>query len=139
MQAAASLVGAPLGHDFCAISLSDILKPWSAIEQRLAAAAQGDFVIAFYNPISSQRTWQLAKAKEILLQYRAPHTPVVLARNVGRPGQYSSIKTLGELVSEDADMRTMILIGSSKTRIIHQPHQKDWVYTPRHYEADGVE
>jgi cobalt-precorrin 5A hydrolase / precorrin-3B C17-methyltransferase len=139
MQAAASLVGAPLGHDFCAISLSDILKPWSAIEQRLSAAAQGDFVIAFYNPISSQRTWQLEKAKEILLQYRAPNTPVVLARNVGRPGQYSIVKTLGELVSEDADMRTMILIGSSKTRIIHQPHQKDWVYTPRHYEATEVE
>jgi cobalt-precorrin 5A hydrolase / precorrin-3B C17-methyltransferase len=139
MQAAASLVGAPLGHDFCAISLSDILKPWSAIEQRLTAAAQGDFVIAFYNPISSQRTWQLAKAQEILLQYRAPNTPVVLARNVGRPGQYSIVKTLGELVSEDADMRTMILIGSSKTRIIRQPHQKDWVYTPRHYEADVIE
>jgi cobalt-precorrin 5A hydrolase / precorrin-3B C17-methyltransferase len=134
MQAAASLVGAPLGHDFCAISLSDILKPWNAIEQRLTAAAQGDFIIAFYNPISSQRTWQLAKAKEVLLQWRTPQTPVILARNVGRPGQSVVIKTLGELVSEDADMRTMILIGSSKTRIIQQPHQKDWVYTPRHYE-----
>ncbi len=138
MQAAASLVGAPLGHDFCAISLSDILKPWSAIEQRLAAAAQGDFVIAFYNPISSQRTWQLAKAKEILLKWRKLDTPVVLARNVGRPGQSSIVKTLGNLVSEDADMRTMILIGSSKTRLIQQPHQKTWVYTPRHYEVDKI-
>jgi cobalt-precorrin 5A hydrolase / precorrin-3B C17-methyltransferase len=133
MQAAASLVGAPLGHDFCAISLSDILKPWSAIEQRLTAAAQGDFVIAFYNPISSQRTWQLAQAREILLRWRQPDTPVVLARNVGRPGQSAIVKTLGELVSADADMRTMILIGSSKTRVIQQPHQKAWVYTPRHY------
>jgi cobalt-precorrin 5A hydrolase / precorrin-3B C17-methyltransferase len=139
MQAAASLVGAPLGHDFCAISLSDILKPWSAIEQRLTAAAQGDFVIAFYNPISSQRTWQLAKAKELLLQWRNPETPVILARNVGRSGQSTIVKTLGELVSEDADMRTMILIGSSKTRVIQQPHQKDWVYTPRHYETEKSE
>jgi cobalt-precorrin 5A hydrolase/precorrin-3B C17-methyltransferase len=135
MQAAASLLGAPLGHDFCAISLSDILKPWEAIEQRLTAAAQGDFVIAFYNPISSQRTWQLAQAKKILLQWRKPETPVVLARNVGRPGQLMIVKTLGELVSEDADMRTMILIGSSKTRLIQQPHQKTWVYTPRHYDT----
>lgn len=133
MQAAASLVGAPLGHDFCAISLSDILKPWSAIEQRLTAAAQGDFVIAFYNPISSQRTWQLEQAKELLLQWREPHTPVVLARNVGRPGQSVIIKTLGDLASTDADMRTMILVGSSKTRLIQQPHQKAWLYTPRHY------
>ena len=139
MQAAAALVGAPLGHDFCAISLSDILKPWSAIEQRLTAAAQGDFVIAFYNPISSHRTWQLAKAKEILLKWRNPDTPIVLARNVGRSGQSSIVKTLGDLVSEDADMRTMILIGSSKTRLIQQPHQKTWVYTPRHYETDKSE
>ncbi len=137
MQAAASLVGAPLGHDFCAISLSDILKPWSAIEQRLTAAAQGDFVIAFYNPISSQRTWQLVKAKEILLKWRKSDTPVVLARNVGRPGQSSIVKTLGDLVSEDADMRTMILIGSSKTRLIQQPRQKTWVYTPRHYHGSS--
>jgi cobalt-precorrin 5A hydrolase / precorrin-3B C17-methyltransferase len=134
MQAAASLVGAPLGHDFCAISLSDILKPWQVIEQRLAAVAQGDFVIAFYNPISSQRTWQLEQAKAILLQWRKPTTPIILARNVGRPGQSVVVKTLGELASTDADMRTMILIGSSKTLVIQQPHQKPWVYTPRHYE-----
>ncbi len=134
MQAAASLVGAPLGHDFCAISLSDILKPWQAIEQRLAAAAQGDFVIAFYNPISSQRTWQLEQAKAILLQWRKPSTPVILARNVGRSGQSVVVKTLGELASADADMRTIILIGSSKTRVVQQPHQKPWVYTPRYYE-----
>ncbi len=134
MQAAASLVGAPLGHDFCVISLSDILKPWQAIEQRLTAAAQGDFVIAFYNPISTQRTWQLEQAKAVLLQWRKPETPVILARNIGRSEQSVVVKTLGELASTDADMRTMILVGSSKTRIIQQPHQKSWVYTPRHYD-----
>ena len=78
MQAAAAAIGAPLGHDFCAISLSDILKPWSIIEQRIAAAAQADFVIAFYNPVSKERTWQLTEARNILLQYRTPDTPVVL-------------------------------------------------------------
>ena len=87
MQAAAAAIGAPLGHDFCAISLSDILKPWSAIEQRIAAAAEADFVIAFYNPVSKERTWQLAEARNILLRHRTPDTPVVLARNLGRPGQ----------------------------------------------------
>lgn len=132
MQAAAASVGAPLGHDFCVISLSDILKPWEVITQRLAAVAQADLVIAIYNPVSQQRTWQLAKAQEILLQWRSPNTPVVLARNLGRSGQTVQVKTLGELNTSDADMRTVILIGSSKTRIIQQG-EKSWVYTPRHY------
>jgi cobalt-precorrin 5A hydrolase / precorrin-3B C17-methyltransferase len=134
MQAAAALVGAPLGHDFCVISLSDILKPWTEIERRLELAAQGDFVIALYNPISSQRTWQLDKAIELLLRHRSADVPVVLAKDVGRAGQRIVTKTLGTLVGSDADMRTAILIGSSKTRTIHQPHQKTWIYTPRHYE-----
>ena len=132
MQAAAATVGAPLGHDFCAISLSDILKPWDIIEQRIAAAAKADFVIAFYNPISKQRTWQLAAAKEILLKMREPSTPVVLARNLGRSGQSVKVCTLSEFIPEDADMRTIILIGSSKTRTITHMHKK-WVYTPRRY------
>lgn len=132
MQAAAAMVGAPLGHDFCVISLSDILKPWEVITQRLEAVAQADFVIAIYNPVSQQRTWQLAKAKEILLKWRSPDTPVVLARNLGRSGQTVIVKPLGEVAIEDADMRTVILIGSSKTRTIHQG-EKSWVYTPRHY------
>lgn len=132
MQAAAAAVGAPLGHDFCVISLSDILKPWEVITQRLGAVAQADLVIAIYNPVSQQRTWQLAKAKEILLEWRSPDTPVVLARNLGRSGQTVVVKTLGELAIADADMRTVILIGSSKTRIIQQG-KKSWVYTPRHY------
>ena len=134
MQAAAALVGAPLGHDFCVISLSDILKPWAEIERRLELAAQGDFVIALYNPISSQRTWQLDRAIELLLRYRSAAVPVILAKDVGRPGQRIVTKTLGTVVGSDADMRTAILIGSSKTRTIQQSHQKTWIYTPRHYE-----
>ncbi len=132
MQAAAATVGAPLGHDFCAISLSDILKSWEIIAQRISLAAQADLVIAFYNPVSKQRTWQLEKAKEILLQWRLPQTPVVLARNLGRKGQTVTIKCLGELAVNDADMGTVILVGSSKTRLIQQGDKK-WIYTPRHY------
>ncbi len=137
MQAAAATVGAPLGHDFCAISLSDILKPWAAIAQRIELAAQADFAIAFYNPVSKQRTWQLEKAKEILLQWRAPETPIVLARNLGRPGQQVTVKYLTELTTNDADMRTVILIGSSKTRLVAQGEKKQWVYTPRHYQISS--
>jgi cobalt-precorrin 5A hydrolase / precorrin-3B C17-methyltransferase len=133
MQAAASQIGAPIGHDFCAISLSDILKPWEIIEQRIADAAKADFVIAFYNPISSQRRWQLEKAKETLLQYRHRETPIVLAENVGRSGQTVRIKQLGDLHNEDANMRTILLIGSSKTRVFSQG-EKQWVYTPRRYD-----
>jgi len=133
MQAAAAAIGAPLGHDFCAISLSDILKPWSAIEQRLTAAAQADFVIAFYNPVSLQRTWQLAAACEILLKWRDGSTPVVLGKNLGRPGQTVKTLSLAKLKPEDADMRTVIIIGSSKTRTI-QRNSGSWVYTPRTYQ-----
>jgi cobalt-precorrin 5A hydrolase / precorrin-3B C17-methyltransferase len=134
MQAAASQIGAPIGHDFCTISLSDILKPWAVIEHRILAAAQADLVIAFYNPISSQRTWQLAKAKELLMQVRSPQTPVILARNVGRAKQAIVVTTLDQFQPTDADMRTLILIGSSKTQIIQRPYKKVWVYTPRWYE-----
>jgi cobalt-precorrin 5A hydrolase/precorrin-3B C17-methyltransferase len=135
MQAAAAHVGAPLGHDFCAISLSDILKPWSVIAQRLAAAAQADFVMALYNPVSTQRTWQLQKAKEIVLQWRAPHTPVVIARNLGRPGQEVIIKPLDQLAATDADMRTVLLLGSRQTRMLQRQDGRTWVYTPRRYAA----
>lgn len=134
MQAAAAQVGAPLGHDFCTISLSDILKPWEIIADRICAAAQADFAIAFYNPISKTRTWQLEKAKHLLLNYRSPDTPIVLARNLGRPGQQTQVKRLGDLSIDDADMRTVILIGSSKTRSIPRPDGNVWVYTPRRYD-----
>lgn len=133
MQAAAAAIGAPLGHDFCAISLSDILKPWETIAQRIAAAAQADFVIAFYNPISTQRTWQLTEAQTILLQWRLPETPVVLARNMGRSAEHIEVVSLDQLSQSQADMRTVILIGSSKTRIIQRDNGKVWVYTPRSY------
>jgi cobalt-precorrin 5A hydrolase / precorrin-3B C17-methyltransferase len=87
MQASAA---APLGHNFCAISFSDILKPWSVIAERIDAAARADFIIAFYNPVSKQRTWQLEKAQEIILGWRSPETPVILARNLGRKGQFTA-------------------------------------------------
>jgi cobalt-precorrin 5A hydrolase / precorrin-3B C17-methyltransferase len=134
MQAAAAVVGAPLGHDFCAISLSDILKPWEIVERRIAAAAEADFAIAFYNPVSSQRSWQLAAAKEILLKFRSPTTTVVLARNLGRSGQQVQVITLAELTPASADMRTVILIGSSQTRIVPRADGGSWVYTPRSYQ-----
>ncbi|MFO8040566.1 MAG: precorrin-3B C(17)-methyltransferase [Sodalinema sp.] len=133
MQAAAAQVGAPLGHDFAVISLSDILKPWSVVESRLRAAAQGDFAIALYNPVSKQRTWQLDRARELLLEWRSPATPVVLARNLGRVGQGVRVKPLAEVTAGDADMRTVILIGSSQTRQVQSGEGRPWVYTPRTY------
>jgi cobalt-precorrin 5A hydrolase / precorrin-3B C17-methyltransferase len=136
VQAAASRIGAPIGHDFCLISLSDILKPWEIIEKRIAAAAQADFVIAFYNPVSKQRTWQLERTREILLQWRSPDTPVVLAKNVGRQGESVQVRSLSQLSAAEVDMRTLVLVGSSQTRAIEHP-QQIWVYTPRRYE--GVE
>lgn len=134
MQAAAAAVGAPLGHDFCAISLSDILKPWEVVAARIASAAEADLAIAFYNPISSQRSWQLTAAKEILLNYRSSTTPVILARNLGRSGQEVNVIKLSELAPESADMRTVILIGSSQTKLIPRADGSNWVYTPRSYQ-----
>jgi cobalt-precorrin 5A hydrolase / precorrin-3B C17-methyltransferase len=134
MQAAAARIGAPLGHDFCTISLSDILKPWSIVEQRIHAAASADFVIAFYNPVSKERTWQLTAARDILLRYRHPQTPVVFARNLGRNGEIVRVSTLEHLTSELADMRTVILIGSSRTRVVQKYDGSCWVYTPRRYD-----
>jgi cobalt-precorrin 5A hydrolase/precorrin-3B C17-methyltransferase len=137
MQAAAAAVGAPLGHDFCAISLSDILKPWSVIERRIMAAAQADFAIAFYNPASQQRTEQLQRALEILLQWRSPETPVILARSLGRPGAMVKVTSLAKLMPEAVNMQTILLIGSSQTRIFGRSQQEQWVYTPRHYSIES--
>ncbi|MCU0541617.1 MAG: precorrin-3B C(17)-methyltransferase [Oscillatoriaceae cyanobacterium Prado104] len=135
MQAAAAAAGAPLGHDFCVISLSDILKPWEVIEGRISAAAIADFAIAFYNPASKQRQWQLARAIEILLQHRDAETPVILGRNLGRPGESVRVCQLGEFQATDADMRTVVIVGSSQTRIVPRKYGGDWVYTPRRYEG----
>jgi cobalt-precorrin 5A hydrolase/precorrin-3B C17-methyltransferase len=133
MQTAAARIGAPLGHDFCAISLSDLLTPWEAIEQRLLTAAAGDFVVAFYNPVSQRRRTQLAAAKEILLRHRPVDTPVVLARNLGRDGETVAVVTLSDLKVEDVDMLTLVIVGSSATRAVQRPDGGQWVYTPRGY------
>ncbi len=130
--ATAAQAGAPLGHDFCMLSLSDNLKPWSIIEKRLRHAAQADLVMAFYNPISRARPWQLDKALDIVREYRAADTPVVLGRDIGRPGGTLRTVTLAELHSADVDMRTMVIVGSSTTRRFSKGAQ--WVYTPRWYQ-----
>ena len=133
MQTAAARIGAPLGHDFCAISLSDLLTPWDVIERRIRAAAEGDFVIAFYNPVSRRRTHQLAAARDILLTQRPADTPVVLARNLGREGEVVSVVDLGDLRADGIDMLTLVLVGSSLTRRVERRSGVAWVYTPRGY------
>jgi cobalt-precorrin 5A hydrolase/precorrin-3B C17-methyltransferase len=134
LQAAAARVGAPLGHDFCAISLSDLLTPWADIERRLAAAAAADFVVALYNPVSKRRRAHLVTARDILLQSRPAETPVVLARNLGRQGETVDVIRLDELHPERVDMLTLVLVGSSRTRLIERGVNR-WVYTPRGYSA----
>ncbi|WP_349976264.1 precorrin-3B C(17)-methyltransferase [Pseudomonas sp. WHRI 8519] len=131
--ATAAQAGAPLGHDFCVMSLSDNLKPWSTIEHRLGLAAQADLVLAFYNPISRSRPWQLGRALEIVRQHRDGDTPVVLGRDIGRPGQTLKVVTLAELMPEMVDMRTMVLVGSSTTCTFARAEGGQWVYTPRWY------
>jgi cobalt-precorrin 5A hydrolase/precorrin-3B C17-methyltransferase len=131
--ATAALAGAPLGHDFCVMSLSDNLKPWSIIETRLELACQADLALAFYNPISKARPLQLGKALEIVRRHRDPHTPVTLGRDVGRPGQQLTITTLGELTANQVDSRTMVLVGSSTTCAFAKADGGQWVYTPRWY------
>ena len=131
MQAAAARVGAPLGHDFCAISLSDLLTPWATIEARIRAAAQGDFVIALYNPRSRRRPGRLAEAAAILLANRPPGTPCVIARNLGRAGETQRILRLDELAQADADMLSLVLVGSRQTRLM--PGGPPRLYTPRGY------
>lgn len=131
--ATAAQAGAPLGHDFCVMSLSDNLKPWSIIEQRLDLASQADLALAFYNPISRARPWQLGRALEIVAQHRSAETPVVLGRDIGRPGQTLRVITLGQLTPEQVDMRTMVLIGSSTTCVFPRAGGGEWVYTPRWY------
>ena len=138
LQAAAARSGAPLGHDFCTISLSDLLTPWDAIERRIRAAADGDFVVAFYNPVSMRRTWQLAKARDILLDARPGATPVILARNLGRDGEQVRTVTLDALDFADVDMLTVVLVGSSETRAVARGDGRHWVYTPRGYAGKNT-
>jgi cobalt-precorrin 5A hydrolase/precorrin-3B C17-methyltransferase len=138
MQTAAARLGAPLGHDFCAISLSDLLTPWPVIEQRLRAAAAGDFVVAFYNPVSQRRRTQLASARTILLAARPHETPVAIARNLGREGERVTVTTLAALDPNNVDMLSLVLVGSSTTRRVSRPDGGEWLYTPRGYEAKQV-
>jgi precorrin-3B C17-methyltransferase len=135
MHAAAARLGAPLGHDFCAISLSDNLKPWSIIERRLIAAAEGDFVIALYNPASRARPAQIHDAFGILRRRKTAATPVAFARAVGRPDEHITLTTLGEADPGIVDMSTLVLIGSSETRLIARDGKPPWLLSPRSYGA----
>lgn len=132
MQAGAASIGAMLGHDFCTISLSDLLTPWQTIEKRLHACGQGDFVVSFYNPRSKKRDWQINTARDILLRYRPKNTPVLLGRQLSREDESITITTLEQLHSDDVDMFTLVSVGNSESRHI-QYEDKQWVYTPRGY------
>ncbi|WP_213879615.1 precorrin-3B C(17)-methyltransferase [Pseudomonas sp. dw_358] len=131
--ATAAQAGAPLGHDFCVLSLSDNLKPWAIIEKRLELACQADLALAFYNPISRSRPWQLGRALEIVAAHRDGMTPVVLGRDIGRPGQTLRTTTLERLTPDQVDMRTMVLVGSSTTCVFPRADGGSWTYTPRWY------
>ena len=128
-QAVAARVGAPLGHDYAMISLSDRLKPWEVVERRLAAVADADMAMALYNPGSRSRTWQVEAARDLLLKYRDPSTPVIVGRDVDGPEESVRVVRLADLVPSEVDMRTLLIVGSSSTR---------WpatgtVYTPRRH------
>ncbi|WP_418005707.1 precorrin-2 C(20)-methyltransferase [Mycobacterium sp. PDNC021] len=131
-QAVASRVGAPLGHDYAVISLSDRLKPWDIIAERLTAAARADLVLAIYNPASKTRTWQVAAMQDLLLEYRDPNTPVVIGRDVAGPNESVRVVRLAELNPAEIDMRCMLIIGSSQT-VWHTTDAGDRVFTPRYY------
>jgi precorrin-3B C17-methyltransferase len=134
MLVAAARVGAPLGHDFCVISLSDNLKPWHLVLRRLEAAAAGDFVIVLYNPSSNARPWQLGDALRLIARHRASATPVIFAHAVSQKDERIDITTLRDADPVNADMRTLIIIGSSATRLVGCGKDRRIVYTPRHAE-----
>ncbi len=135
MQAAAARLGAPLGHDFCAISLSDNLKPWDILLRRLTAAAEGDFVIALYNPASKARPERLGQAFAHLRRMKSGETPLAFARAIGRPDERIVLTTLREADAGLADMATLVVIGSSETRYIEGAGGRRWMLTPRSYGA----
>lgn len=132
-QAASARAGAIIGHDFCTISLSDLLTPWETIEKRLHAAAQGDFNIAFYNPRSLKRTDQLQRAFDILTSHRQPDTPVIIATNLGRPTEKVKTVAFKDFNPEEIDMLTIVLVGSSQSKIITRGDGQSYCYTPRGY------
>jgi precorrin-3B C17-methyltransferase len=135
MQAAAARLGAPLGHDFCAISLSDNLKPWSVIERRLIAACEGDFVVALYNPASKARPSRIYEAFDILRVRKAATTPVALAQAVGRQGERITLTNIADADLSTIDMSTLVLVGSSETRLVARSNGRPWLLTPRRYGA----
>lgn len=132
-NAAAARAGAPLGHDYATLSLSDRLKPWEVIAERLRAAASADLVIALYNPGSRSRTWQVGKARDLLLEHRSPDTPVVLGRDVGGPSESVRTVRLADLDPAEVDMRTVLIVGSSQTRWVRRGGGEQIVWTPRRY------
>jgi precorrin-3B C17-methyltransferase len=134
MLAVAARAGAPLGHDFCALSLSDNLKPWELIERRLDAAAGAGFVIALYNPVSRARPWQLGKAFARLARHLPGATPVIFGRAVGRSDESVAVTMLAEASNAPADMATLIIVGSRETRVIAREGRAPLVYTPRAVE-----
>ena len=131
MLAAAAEAGAPLGADFCAISLSDNLKSWQTIERRLRAAAEGDFVIALYNPASKARPHQLGHAFDLLRAIKPPRTVVLFVRKAATSETSVVITNLAEADPAAADMRTLVIIGASATRLIQRKNHRPWIYTPR--------
>jgi precorrin-2 C20-methyltransferase / precorrin-3B C17-methyltransferase len=133
-QAVASRVGAPLGHDYAVISLSDRLKAWSVITERVAAAAAADLVLAIYNPASKTRTWQVGAMRDLLLAHRDPGTPVVIGRDVSGPGERVTVVRLDELDPTDVDMRCLLIVGSSQTQW-YSADSADRVFTPRRYPS----
>ncbi|MDO1585209.1 precorrin-3B C(17)-methyltransferase [Rhizobium oryzicola] len=135
MLAVAAKAGAPLGHDFCAISLSDNLKPWNVIEKRLIAAAQAGFVMAFYNPVSKARPHQLGQALDILRAHLPGTVPVIFGRAAGRADERINVVPLSEAHSDLADMATCIIVGSTETRLISREGQRPLVYSPRSWMA----
>jgi precorrin-3B C17-methyltransferase len=135
MLAVAARAGAPLGHDFCALSLSDNLKPWELIERRLEAAASAGFVIALYNPVSRARPWQLAKAFALLSRHLPATTPVIFGRAVGRADEALTVTSLAAADDAPADMATLIIVGSRETKLIARADRHPLVYTPRAVEG----
>jgi precorrin-3B C17-methyltransferase len=131
MLAVAARMGAPLGHDFCAVNLSDNLKPWDLIETRLIAAASAGFVIALYNPISKSRQWQLGRAFDAVSAVLPPETPVIFGRAAGREDERMAVQLLCDARPEEADMATCVIIGSAATRIVERGDKPALVYSPR--------
>ena len=129
LNGAAAILGAPLGHDFAAVSLSDLLTPWRIIEKRLAAVAEADFVLALFNPKSQRRDWQLARAREILLTHRLGATPVGIVHNASRPGQSVRLTTLQGMSVAEIDMFSIVIVGNSTSRFVG-----NFLLTPRGYE-----